>query len=149
LVCFTTFLNLSNWAEMKMLISKWSIILIVLAGSLPVYSNYLAYNKIDSVLKKTWDEQFPIPYSSIKKKNINGKGILKYRKDKKVVYIYTFIVFFSHHKVEEKKITGDKGGRDIIVKLYFDPSLKENEYWIEMGEIDEEYDKSNFLGYTN
>ncbi|NCN11461.1 MAG: hypothetical protein GW938_16610 [Leptospira sp.] len=134
---------------MRMQISKWSIILIVLAGSHPVYSNYLGYGKIEPILKKTWNEQYPIPYDRIKKKNINGKGILKYRKDRKLVYIYTFIVFFSHHKVVDKKITDDKGGRDIIVKLYYDPNLKANQYWIEMGELDEEYDRGNFLGYTN
>jgi hypothetical protein len=149
LVCLPTIENLSNWTEMKPSISTWIIIFIFLVGILPVYSNYPSYDKIDSILKKTWDEQFPTPYQKIKKKNINGKGILKYAGKQNTIYIYTFLVFFSHQKVEDKMVVEDKGGREMLVKLYHDPQDKLKPYWIEIGELDEEQDRKKFLGYTN
>jgi hypothetical protein len=96
LVCLPTIENLSNWTEMKHSISTWIIIFIFLVGILPVYSNYPSYDKIDSILKKTWDEQFPTPYQKVKKKNINGKGILKYaRQTKYNIYLYIYCIFFT------------------------------------------------------
>jgi hypothetical protein len=46
-------------------------------------------------------------------------------------------------------VVEDKGGREMLVKLYHDPQDKLKPYWIEIGELDEEQDRKKFLGYTN
>ncbi|WCL47699.1 hypothetical protein [Leptospira sp. GIMC2001] len=126
------------------------VLFILFFLALPVYSNYTSYGKIDPILKKTWDEQIPLPYDSIKKKNINNKGILQYRlSNKRIVYIYTFLVYMSNYEPLEKQIVKAKGGREMLVKLYFDPLNKEKPYWIQFGELDEELDRNNFIKYVN
>lgn len=114
---------------------------------IPVYSNYPSYSKIEPILKKTWDESFPLPYKSIKKKNINKKGILVFKKGKDIFYIYTFIVVMQKYLPSNKTVEAQPESREILVKLYYNPSDKLNAYNIVFGELDEEFTRPGFIRY--
>lgn len=70
-----------------------------------------------------------------------------YRKEGKQVYIYTFLVFVPHQKLEGKEIVKSEGGREVQVKLFYEVNRKPHPYWIELGELDEEFDRRNVIRY--
>lgn len=115
---------------------------------IPVYSNYPSYTKIEPILKKTWDESFPLPYKSIKKKNINNKGILEYKKGKERFYIYTFLVVMQKYSPSNKTVEAQPESRDVLVKLYYNPNDKLKPYKIVFGELDEEFARPGFIRYV-
>jgi hypothetical protein len=124
-------------------------VLIIFGMVNPVYSNYPSYNKIDPILKKTWDELYPLPYKSIKKKNTNGKGILVYKKGKDTFYIYTFLIIMEKYERIEKSVRPTSESREVLIKLYYNPNDKQQPYKIVFGELDEEYEKPGFVRYVN
>lgn len=87
-------------------------------------------------------------YSKILKKDLIGKGIIAIREKKGFVYLYTFLVAFPKLNVENGNLQIEQENfKQIEVKLYFDPSQKENPYWMDLGEITEIYDKSKIARY--
>lgn len=125
------------------------LVLILLSLGNPVYSKYPSYAKIDSILEKTWNEQFPVPYRKVLKKNINGKGIMYFREGSKDYYIYTFHVAMPKQEWEERDFRTLEEERVILVKLFHDPNNPEKPYFIRMGELDEEFQRPGFIRYVN
>ena len=97
------------------------------------------YKTAEKNLLPTWESAFPVSYSKVIKKNPTKKGILEIREKKSVKYIYTFIVFLPRYKVEDGELAIQSEGKEIFVKLYFDPSEKENPYSVRLGEFEEKY----------
>lgn len=123
------------------------LVLILFGIANPVYSNYPSYDKIEPILKKAWDEQYPLPYKSIVKKNVNGKGILVFRQGKETFYIYSFLVRMEKYEKNEKTVRPTEESRDFLVKLFYNPNDKEKPYTIRIGELDEEYERPGFVRY--
>ncbi|TGK08888.1 hypothetical protein EHO60_12695 [Leptospira fletcheri] len=120
-------------------------LLIFLFVVLPVYSNIPRYAELDKILVSTWNSTFPVPFTRIVKRDLSGKGILEYRKSsKKTVYIYAYLVFLPKYEEEGEKPVRREAGREVKVKLYYDPSAKEK-YEIVLGEFDEAYDAKGRL----
>lgn len=124
------------------------LVLILFLLGYPVQSKYPSYNKIESILKKTWDEQYPVPFQKIVKKNITGKGTIYYREKKKYYYVYTFLVSMPSQKLVDNQAVPLSEERKIIVKLYYDPSNQEKPYFIRLGELDEETQRPGFIRYV-
>lgn len=97
------------------------------------------YKEAEKILKKTWDETFPLPYSKVLKRDTTGKGILVYRADLGTAYIYTFVIFLPRYTEVEKKPVALDEGREIFLKLIFLPGNKEKQYTIEFSRFDEPY----------
>lgn len=125
-----------------------ALVLMVLILGNPVHSKYLPYSKIDSIFKKTWDSQYPVPYRAIKKKNTNGKGILVFRENRTTYYIYTFYIAMPSQKLIEKDLQALKSERILLAKLYYNPNNREKPYFIRLGELDEEFKRPGFIRYA-
>lgn len=115
---------------------------------IPNFAKVLRYSEIDHKLKETWDKAYPVSYTKIISKDTEGKGILHFRNKKKGDrYIYTFIVFLPRYKYEENVLVPEEEGREVFVKLYFDPVEKEEPYSIHLGEFDEKYEKKSKINW--
>ncbi|PJZ70923.1 hypothetical protein CH373_06935 [Leptospira perolatii] len=111
-----------------------------------LFSNVPTYHQADKILVSTWNRTFPVPFSKILKRNLNGQGILAYRKDSKsVVYIYTYLVFLPLYAEENEKPVPKDSGREVKVKLIFQPDSPGEKYEIQFGEFDEAYDKKRIM----
>lgn len=113
------------------------IFIFVLNFPIHLYAKNIPYQEIDNILKETWDSTYPIPYSRIVKKDVLGKGIMKFKKKNYNYYLYTFIVFVPRYiLVNDKPVPAPNShGRNIPVKLFFYPSESEKPYKIKLGEI--------------
>ncbi|EMJ99369.1 hypothetical protein AB3N61_17605 [Leptospira sp. WS58.C1] len=102
---------------------------------------------MDKTLLAVWNRTFPVPYTKILKRDLAGKGVLYYRKNsKKSVYIYSYSVFLPlYMEQNEKPVRKDDSGREIKLKLIYDPSSEEEKYTIELGEFDEMYDAKGII----
>ncbi|EQA36023.1 hypothetical protein LEP1GSC047_0446 [Leptospira inadai serovar Lyme str. 10] len=129
-----------------MLGKNWSkLVLIFFLVAAPVYSNIPKYSELDRILLSTWNRTFPVPFTKIVKRDVSGKGILQYRKSsKKTVYIYTYLVFLPRYGEEAEKPVQQDGGREVKVKLFYDPVSSEK-YEVELGEFDEAYDTRGII----
>lgn len=104
----------------------------------------IPYTNIDPILQETWEKTYPVMYSRIIKKDVLGKGIMELREKNRLVYLYTFIIYFPKYRVEEDKLVADEeGGKEILVKLYFRPGEKESPYRVDLGEFWEKYNIGN------
>lgn len=104
------------------------------------------YSKIEPVLEETWDRSYPVRYSKIIKKDLLGKGIMVLRnKSGSEEYLYSFKVFFPRYSFTDSKLVAETEGREIIVRLYHNPSDKENPYRIDLGEFTEKYELGKAL----
>ena len=116
---------------------KECIFIFVVLFTFPVYSEkILSYNEIDSVLKKTWEDTFPIQYKKILKKDVLKKGIFYIISNPKE-YIYTFILFVPNYELENTELIEMEIGKEIPVKLIYTPQNQEQLYRIELGELNE------------
>lgn len=131
------------------MIIKKLFISFILLSSISLFSqNPLPYSKIDPILQSTWEKYYPIMYSKILKKDLIGKGVIVIREKQGFVYLYTFSVAFPKVEIQEGKLKIEKEDfKELEVKLYYNPSKKENAYWIDLGEIIEFYDKSKIVRY--
>jgi hypothetical protein len=96
----------------------------------------LSYNEIDSILKKTWDDTYPVQYKKILKKDIFKKGIFHILSNPKE-YIYTFLLFIPNYELENTELIELETGKEIPVKLIYSPQNQEQMYRIELGELNE------------
>ncbi|TGK03935.1 hypothetical protein EHO59_10435 [Leptospira semungkisensis] len=111
-----------------------------------LYSEVHRHSEMDKTLLSTWNKTFPVPYTKILKRDLAGKGVLYYRKNsKKSVYIYSFVVFLPLYSEEGEKAVQKEGGREVKLKLIYDPSSDEDKYTIELGEFDEIYDAKGII----
>ncbi|MBE7413570.1 MAG: hypothetical protein L6Q54_06020 [Leptospiraceae bacterium] len=113
-----------------------TFIFLILPGIVSAYPNYKTAEKH---LQETWENSFPISYSKIVKVNPTSKGILEIRDKKKRLYLYTFIVFVPRYTLEDKSLIALEEGKEVFVKLYFDPNNSEIPYSIKLGEFEEKY----------
>lgn len=104
------------------------------------------YTEIDPILIQTWDSTYPLPFSKILKKDLLNKGILYVWKDGKKMYLYSFEVFMPTYTHTEEGITPKEKGRNIIVKLYYNPYNSEAPYFVDLGEFEEKYNPGLILG---
>lgn len=101
---------------------------------------------MDKNLVTTWNQAFPVPFTKIVKRDLTEKGILHYRKSpKKQVYIYFYSVFLPYYAEEGEKPVRKEGGREIKLKLLYDPGSKDERFTIELGEPDEAYDTKGII----
>ncbi len=128
---------------------KNKIIIFTILFFTPLLSQIpVPYSKIDPVLQSTWENSFPIMYSKIIKKDLIGKGIIMTREGKRLIYLYTFLIAFPKFDIQNGELKIEQQDfKKLEVKLYYDPSKKENAYWIDLGEIVEFYDKSKIVRY--
>lgn len=98
-----------------------------------------SYQIAEKNLLTTWENSYPVNFSKVIKKNPTKKGILEVRDKKGVRYIYTFLVFVPRVKTEDGEIAVQNEGKEVFVKLYFDPKEKEKPYSIRLGEFEEKY----------
>lgn len=125
--------------------------LLLLAGFLifaPTLSSeqILSYKKIDEVLKKTWDDTYPVEYKKIIKKDLLGKGIMVIKnKEKQLEYMYSFQIFIPRVSMVEGVKTESEEGKEIIIKLIHNPSDITKPYRIELGEFSEKYYQGNVV----
>ncbi|TGK01901.1 hypothetical protein EHQ53_15660 [Leptospira langatensis] len=111
-----------------------------------LYSEVPKHSEMDKILLNTWNKTFPVPYTRILKRDLSGKGVLYYRRSaKKSVYIYSFVVFLPLYAEEGERPVQKEGGREIKLKLIYDPSSQEEKYTIELGEFDEIYDAKGII----
>ncbi|PJZ48691.1 hypothetical protein [Leptospira saintgironsiae] len=112
-----------------------------------LYSEVPKHPEMDKVLLATWNKTFPVPYTKILKRDLAEKGVLYYRKNsKKYVYIYSYSVFLPLYvEQNEKPVKKDDNGREVKLKLIYDPSSKDEKYTIELGEFDEMYDAKGII----
>lgn len=101
-----------------------------------IFAEIVPYNMIDSILKKTWDQTYPVTYTKIVKKDISNKGIMVIRNTKgQLEYLYSFIIFLPRYKYENDQKVELEQGKEIIVKLIHNPKNKENSYRIDLNEF--------------
>ncbi|TGL58818.1 hypothetical protein [Leptospira sarikeiensis] len=111
-----------------------------------LYSDVPKYSEMDKTLLSVWNKTFPVPYTKILKRDLAEKGILYYRKNaKKSVYIYSYLVFLPLYGEQNEKPVQKEGGREVKLKLIYDPSSKEEKYTIELGEFDEMFDAKGII----
>lgn len=124
-------------------------IFLVLIFYIPIFSqNLITYSKIDPILHSTWEKSYPVMYSKILKKDLIGKGIIVIQEKKRLVYLYTFLIAFPKVVIQDEKLKVEQEDfKRLEVKLYYDPSKKEDPYWIDLGEVVEFYDKSKVVRY--
>ncbi|EPG65815.1 hypothetical protein ACE5IS_11700 [Leptospira wolffii] len=104
------------------------------------------YSEMEKHLLPTWNKSFPVPFAKVLHRDLSGKGVLLYRKSsKKSVYIYHYSVFLPYYAEEGEKPVRKEGGREIKVKLLYDPSSSSERYSIELGEMDEAYDTKGII----
>ncbi|MCB1143671.1 MAG: hypothetical protein KDK54_15590 [Leptospiraceae bacterium] len=103
-------------------------------------ANPVSYEEIDPILTETWNATYPVAFTSIKKKDVLGKGIMVLRENGNLIYLYTFFVSFPrYHQEEGKLIADEENSKEILVKLYHRPYHKEKSYSIDLGEFSEKY----------
>ncbi|TGK10581.1 hypothetical protein EHO58_00945 [Leptospira selangorensis] len=112
-----------------------------------LYSEVPKHSDMDKTLLTTWNKTFPVPYTKILKRDLAEKGVLYYRKNsKRSVYIYSYSVFLPlYAEQNEKPVKKDDNGREVKLKLIYDPSSKDEKYTIELGEFDEMYDAKGII----
>lgn len=112
-----------------------------------LYSEVPKHSEMDKTLLATWNKTFPVPYTKILKRDLAEKGVLYYRKNsKRSVYIYSYSVFLPlYAEQNEKPVKKDDNGREVKLKLIYDPSSKDEKYTIELGEFDEMYDSKGII----
>ncbi len=111
-----------------------------------LYSEVPKHTDMDKNLVSTWNKSFPVPFTKILKRDLSGKGILLYKKSsKKSVYIYSYSVFLPLYTEEGEKPVKKEGGREIKVKLLYDPTSNSEKFTIELGEMDEAYDTKGIV----
>lgn len=135
---------------MKKQIQKSLITILTLKSFFLTFSIYantiIPYKKIDDILKKTWDDTYPVEYKKIIKKDLLGKGIIVVKnKQKQMEYIYSFQVFIPRVSVVDGIKTESEDGKEIIIKLIHNPSDTEKQYRIELGEFSEKYYQGNVV----
>lgn len=112
-----------------------------------VYSNIPTHAGMEKNFKDVWGKWFPVPYTKILKKDLTGKGVLVYRKTpERIVYIYTFLVFlplYTENEEAPREIPGK--GREIRVKLIYEPTHPTEKYSIEFTEFDEQYNSKSVV----
>jgi hypothetical protein len=118
----------------------FGVIFYLLYSSSLFSQKIIPYSEIDPILQKAWEETYPVPYAKITQKDTLGKGIMVLKEKNQLIYLYTFLVYFPTYRMEEEKlVTEETGGRDILVKLYFRPQDKALPYRIDLGEFSEKY----------
>ncbi|MCE9499107.1 MAG: hypothetical protein K8R21_01105 [Leptospira sp.] len=106
------------------------------------------YSQIDDKLKTAWEKSYPVAFTKIIRKDVEGKGILHLRSKKNGErFIYTFLVFVPRYRYEENTLLPEKEGREIFVKLFYQPDNKEEPYSIHLGEFDEKYDTKSIVNW--
>ncbi|AAN51822.2 hypothetical protein ACO2J1_09570 [Leptospira interrogans] len=127
----------------KLVLSLW--IFLILPSV--VYSNIPTHSGMEKNFKETWRKSFPVPYAKILKRDLTGKGVLVYKKTPlKIVYIYTYLIFLPLYKENEElpqEIPGK--GKEVRVKLFYEPSNPVEKFWIEFTEFDEQYNSKSVV----
>jgi hypothetical protein len=125
------------------------LIAIFLFFTTSVYSStkVLTYSEIEPVLRKTWEDTYPLPFTTIVKSDLLGKGIAFVKKNGKSMYLYSFEVFMPRYILEDNETKAMEEGRKIIVRLYYNPSSKEKPYFLDLGEFEEKYNRGLIIRY--
>lgn len=110
------------------------IFLLIVIFPLSITAKTVPYSKIDTILKKTWDATYPVPYTRIVKKDVLGKGIKLYKRKKMRYYLYTFLIFVPRYTLIKDQAVPNKqnSGRVLPVKLFYYPNRKENNYEVKL-----------------
>ncbi|RHX78710.1 hypothetical protein [Leptospira yasudae] len=112
-----------------------------------VYSNIPTHSGMEKNFKEAWGKNFPVPYTKLLKRDLTGKGVLVYKKTpERTVYIYTYLVFlplYTENEEVAKEIPGK--GREVKVKLFYEPSNPSEKFSIEFTEFDEQYNSKSVV----
>ena len=125
------------------------IITILLVLHIPIYGStkVISYSEIEPILRKTWEDTYPLPFTTIVKSDLLGKGIALVKKNGRSMYLYSFEVFMPRYLMDGEEVKAMEEGRKIIVRLYHNPSSEEKPYFIDLGEFEEKYNRGLIIRY--